>query len=202
MAPRVAARPAPLPRATDALGNAAGAPASDYAVRFDGVDDAISLPNAIGQTFTIAFWYKAGASSQANPFTIDGGANGAPLRIYNNTPLIEFRSGGTQLTAPRSLSDGQWHFIVATRNTSGRVALYVDGNVTPIASLNSPAVYQVRRPAAISPSPDVPTLLPLLPAQLPGSVTLNLPPYLRSRRVTDPTRAQIVKYSIPRRTIL
>lgn len=128
-----------LPGAVDSSGNAAGTPASDYAVRFDGSDDAITIPNPFGQSFTIAFWYKAGVSSQATPFTIDGGANGISLRVYNDTPRIEFRSGNSTLAATPTLNDSRWHSIVATREASGRLAIYLDGNATVIASLPTSA---------------------------------------------------------------
>ncbi|MCB0159886.1 MAG: hypothetical protein KDD83_17265, partial [Caldilineaceae bacterium] len=141
---------AALPGALDTLGNAVGTPASDFAVRFDGGDDRLTLPNPIDQTFTIAFWYKASATDQWDPFTIDGGSGGFALHIYNTTPNVEIYSGNTIMQANTStlantvLYDGAWHFVVATRNAAGTLALYLDGNATPVktqASAAAPAHY-------------------------------------------------------------
>ncbi|MCB0072377.1 MAG: hypothetical protein KDE20_12995, partial [Caldilineaceae bacterium] len=141
---------AALPGAVDNLGNAVGTPASDFAVRFDGGDDRLTLPNSIGQAFTIAFWYKANATNQGDPFTINGGSGGFALRIYNTTSNVEIYSGNTVMQANTStlankvLYDGQWHFVVATRDAAGTLALYLDGNATPVktvANSGAPAYY-------------------------------------------------------------
>lgn len=129
--------------AVDNLGNAAGTPASDYALRFDGVDDAITMPNPNLNTdnygFTFAFWYKAGFTSQQNaPFMIVGkqpnGAVVSSISVQNNSGRLEFTGGGGVVGANMKLNDGQWHFIVVTYD--GRLALYVDGNTTPVATGN------------------------------------------------------------------
>ncbi|MCL4830278.1 MAG: tandem-95 repeat protein [Caldilinea sp.] len=138
------------PGAVDNLGNAAGTPASDYAVRFDGVDDALTLNNPYAATgradFTVAFWYKGGVTSQANaPFTVAGidASNNTLVRVQldNRTGRIEFAFGSYVIGADNTgVNDGRWHAIVATRDdyaSNGRLALYLDGNATPIASGNS-----------------------------------------------------------------
>ncbi len=134
---------AALAGAVDNLGNAAGTPASDYALGFDGGDDTITLTNPfrdLRQTFSLSFWYKAGATASSAPFTI---ANVAPsgntamqVLLDNATGRIEFAFGGAVISATATLNDGRWHHIVATRDDfdRGRLALYLDGNTTPIAS--------------------------------------------------------------------
>jgi len=150
------------PGAVDNLGNAAGTPASDYAVRFDGVDDALTLNNPYAATgrsdFTVAFWYKAGVTGMANaPFTVAGidASNNTLVRVQvdNHTGRIEFAFGSYVITADNTgVNDGRWHAIVATRDgyaSTGRLALYLDGATTPIASGNSlvttlpPAIFRI-----------------------------------------------------------
>ncbi|MBP8293278.1 MAG: hypothetical protein KAX65_10925, partial [Caldilineaceae bacterium] len=134
---------AALAGAVDNLGNAAGTPASDYALGFDGGDDTITLTNPfrdLRQTFSLSFWYKAGATASSAPFTI---ANVAPsgntalqVLVDNTAGRIEFALGGAVISATATLNDSRWHHIVATRDDfdRGRLALYLDGNTTPIAS--------------------------------------------------------------------
>jgi hypothetical protein len=173
-----------LPGAVDHLGNpVSGGPqgkASDYAIRFEGLGDTISLPNPVGQTFTVAFWYKANASSLPWPFTINGGANGFALKVYPNTPLIEFLSGSATLTATPNVNDGRWHFIAATREANGRLALYLDGNATEIAALSNAAVPNLPATLQISGGGTAVDLdqLQLFPTALRGSTLREL--YARS----------------------
>jgi Ca2+-binding RTX toxin-like protein len=126
-----------LPGATDSQGNAAGTPASDYAVQFDGGDDELTMSNPLGNEFSLAFWYKA-ATGGGTAFYIESGQpNGFGFFTYNDSALTEFYAGGTRIAAPTSLHDGQWHFVVATRANSSALAMYLDGNLTPVVSAPS-----------------------------------------------------------------
>ncbi|MCE7981159.1 MAG: hypothetical protein DYG89_08210, partial [Caldilinea sp. CFX5] len=89
-----------LPGATDNLGNAVGAPASDYSVRFDGADDKLTLGNPLGNVFSLAFWYKA-SGGNGSAFSIESGQpNGFGLFIYNGLNIVEFFAGGTRIATP------------------------------------------------------------------------------------------------------
>ncbi|RIK42794.1 MAG: hypothetical protein DCC55_07765 [Chloroflexi bacterium] len=136
-----------LPGATDAQGIAVGGGAmslsSDYSVRFDGGDDELLLPNALGNEFSLAFWYKAQPTNNGASFAIESGQRngsgqslGFGLFLNNHNSVIQFDAGGVEIhgPAPASLTNGQWHFIVATRKSTGALAVYFDGNPTPFIS--------------------------------------------------------------------
>lgn len=129
------------PGATDSGGLAAGTPASDYAIRFDGAGDTVSLGNRLGSEFSIAFWYKAPPQSgSANTFYINSsGPGGFAVYVASGSPEIEFFSGLARAASGTSLLDNQWHHIVATRGGNGNLAVYLDGNPTPIATATGSA---------------------------------------------------------------
>lgn len=130
------------PGATDNLGNAIGTPASDYSVQFDGSNDVLSLGNPLGSEFSVAFWYRATGGASSNPFFVESNQpSGFGIFIYNNNPIVteffvgDFNTG--RVAVPQGLADGNWHYVVATRASSGALALYLDGNPTPVASRTS-----------------------------------------------------------------
>ena len=136
-----------LPGATDSLDNAVGKPASDYSLRFDGMDDQITLPNApntpytLGSEFSIAFWYKAdGAATPLTTFYVQGSGNAPGFALNINSATLEFWAGtlASKISAPHSMNDGKWHFVTATRHGNGGLALYVDG-VSKAAGVGSTA---------------------------------------------------------------
>jgi hypothetical protein len=121
-----------LPGATDSSGIAVGTPASDYSIQFDGTDDEVYLINPLGNEFSLAFWYKAGYGSGPAFFIESGQPNGFGFFHYNDTNTTEFWVGNTLLAANTTLNNGQWHFVVATRASNGDMALYLNGNPTPV----------------------------------------------------------------------
>jgi hypothetical protein len=124
------------PGATDSGGLAAGTPASDYAIRFDGAGDTLSLNNRLGSEFSVAFWYKAAPQSGfATNFGISSnGSGGFTMNVATGSSPIEFLSGSARAASTTSLLDDQWHQVVATRSSNGNLAVYLDGNPTPIAT--------------------------------------------------------------------
>ncbi|MCL4863014.1 MAG: hypothetical protein KJZ93_26625, partial [Caldilineaceae bacterium] len=149
------------PGATDQAGNPIGGgplgAASDYAVQFDGFENTLDVGNPLGSEFSIAFWYKAGSSSESLPFRVESGfalqtgpPDGFSLRIYNNINLVFFSAGGvaTSNAVPTPLNNGAWRFVVATRTSNGNLAVHIDGNPTPIATASgsvTPAMFNTVR---------------------------------------------------------
>jgi hypothetical protein len=136
-----------LPGATDAQGNAIGGgplgAASDYSIQFDGVDDLLTMGNPLGNEFTLAFWYKATGGPSSTPFFIESNQPaGFGLFIYNQL-ATEFFVNNTitgRIATPQGLGDGNWHFVAVTRSGTGALAMYLDGNSTPVtSSTTSPA---------------------------------------------------------------
>ena len=144
-----------------AVGGGAQGPASDYAVAFTGdFAQGIQLPTPIQQQFSFAFWYKSPVSTNPDSFWIADNTSSANTFLSFNIfgSFIEFKSGATSFRADRNINDGAWHFVVATRDdVSGLMAIYLDGNPTPVATLtnsNRPFTQSTlwlrsRRPASI-----------------------------------------------------
>ncbi|MCX6047063.1 MAG: Ig-like domain-containing protein, partial [Chloroflexi bacterium] len=119
------------------LGGAPNASLSDYAVQFDGVDDFLTVNRSVPDSFTVAFWLKAPPAAVADMLLLDQGANGAggfAVWLSQGRPGLLINTAESIVSAGR-VDDNQWHFVAATRNrNTGAVALYVDGNPTPVAS--------------------------------------------------------------------
>ena len=118
-----------LPGATTAQNNPVGTPSSDYAIRFDGVDDAFTINRALSTDFSVALWLKA-ATGANSTILVDQGANAvtgwALGLVAGKASFLVGQTGVVQSTA--RFDDNQWHHIVVTRDQpSGVVRLYVDG---------------------------------------------------------------------------
>jgi hypothetical protein len=144
-----------------AVGGGAQGPSSDYAVAFTGdFAQGIQLPTPTSAQnhFSFAFWYKSPASTNPDSFSLADSTANAFLSFNIFGSYLEFKSGATSFRADRNINDGAWHFVVATRDdASGRMAIYLDGNPTPVATLatsNRPFTQSTlwlrsRRPATI-----------------------------------------------------
>jgi hypothetical protein len=113
------------------LPGAPNAPLSDYALRFDGVNDRAFLQNTrLPGSFSAAFWVKAAPGANSDGLLIDHGAaaaNGWSFFLSNGRPALRIGTNQT-LTSPNAIDNDQWRFVVATRSSrTGAVALYVDG---------------------------------------------------------------------------
>jgi uncharacterized repeat protein (TIGR01451 family) len=140
---------------------------NNTAVRFDGVDDYVSVARQIQDDFTIEFWFK---STQGT---------GTDAQWWGNAALVdaevggEFNDFGTSLrsdgrvvagtgspnvsivSTSAGYNDGAWHHVAFTRNRlGGALALYIDGSPAGTAtgastqSLTSPPAITFGRQAA------------------------------------------------------
>ena len=120
---------AALPGAVNAQNNPVGTPASDYAIRFDGVDDLLALNRGLSTDFSVALWLKA-ATTANNSIIVDQGANavtGWALGLVGGRASFLVGQNGI-VQSPARVDDNQWHHVVVTRDQpSGVVRLYVDG---------------------------------------------------------------------------
>src|SRR3989344_4910484 len=112
---------------------------------FNGSSGRISMGNPAGlnfgtEPFSLEVWFRwdGGGSSVNNiirksNYPSDGGpGSGYWLRLGRESGLLEFSIGATtgpegQSFITASVSPNVWHYVVATRDDSDRVALYVDG---------------------------------------------------------------------------
>ncbi|MFN8489011.1 MAG: LamG-like jellyroll fold domain-containing protein [Caldilineaceae bacterium] len=143
-----------------AVGGGAQGPASDYAVGFNGdFAQGIFIPTPVQNHFSFTFWYKSPASTDSGGLRLaDTVGSGAffSLSIFN--PYTELTSGSTILHVDRNLNDGVWHFVAATRDdTTGRLSIYIDGDVNPAATVatsdkpfpRNPLLLRSARPASV-----------------------------------------------------
>lgn len=116
------------------------------AASFNGSNSYVQIPVSVRNDFTIAFWAKttntAGTAQWFNgQGFVDGDTPGANADF--GTALVGNKFGfgvgnpNTTLTATNIINDGQWHHLVATRNsTSGLMTVSVDG--VPQGSVTGP----------------------------------------------------------------
>ncbi len=132
---------------------APNAPLSDYALRFDGTDDVITLPRRVQDSFSIAFWIKA-SQSNTQQMLVDGGvgqSNGFGLWLNNGVPTVEVSQ--SQAAASARIDNGQWRFVTVSRTQeTGQVVVRVDGssviNVTrSTAALAATATWRLGKQA-------------------------------------------------------
>jgi hypothetical protein len=82
---------------------------------------------------------------------VSGPGSGYWLRIYQSSNTLEFFAGATDGT-PQAIIDtaitpGGWHHVVGTKDTSGLMSLYLDGqpagtaNITPTFDVSSSATF-------------------------------------------------------------
>lgn len=119
---------------------------SNSAVSFDGVNDYVSIANQTTADFSLELWIKTTAQSRTGSQAyygdgliwsdVAGTADDFVLAILNNR--ASFFDGDANGGAGRSISgttllnDGQWHHLVATRqsgNATNGLQLYVDGRL-------------------------------------------------------------------------
>ncbi len=115
------------------------------AIRFDGVDDYIRVPNFLVDTqaanFSLECWINTTAQSltgtqayQGNGIIwsdVRGYADDFVLAVLNNRVAFfdgDANSGnGATIIGTTTINDGGWHHIVATREAGAQMKLYVDG---------------------------------------------------------------------------
>ena len=124
----------------------------EYSLSFDGIDDHIIIDNTadiVGtDDFSIAFWFRtdnlissdtykmlvnSDTGNQQWTFAIEyGGLEGRAIGVLS---FIVFTGGvnssvNYELTSDERVDDGNWHFVVGTRErNSGEIKLYIDGNL-------------------------------------------------------------------------
>ncbi|MBC7937618.1 MAG: hypothetical protein H7Y86_19895 [Rhizobacter sp.] len=112
---------------------------TDYALRFDGVNDYLTIPNGVAASFTLEARIKTSATSNTGSaawqgnviFSADivGAADDFTFSMLNNKLAFGDGNSNTETAGTTNLNDGLWHHIavVRTAGSPGTVKLYVDG---------------------------------------------------------------------------
>jgi len=102
---------------------------NDAAAFFDGVDDAVTVPDSAGldlaDVVTIEAWVRCTAAG-ATGTIVDKGANAYLFRVAAGVPAFSKSGVATIVSATVNLDDLGWHHVVITKNAATNV-LYVDG---------------------------------------------------------------------------
>ena len=113
--------------------NQSGALAGDSnpAVRFDGSTGYVGVPAApgldLGDSFSLELWLKRQSVSATQQTLVSKGTNGYQLRLSTTGALELVKQGGSTILASTStVSDTNWHHVVAVKDGS-TAKLYLDG---------------------------------------------------------------------------
>jgi hypothetical protein len=108
-----------------------------YAVNFNGTSTYATIPKSISGTFSISMWVATSDTGTAGQWYAGKGlvdaytaANAADWGTALNAGKFSFGIGNpdTTLTSTTAINDGNWHQVVATRNTTtGAMQIYIDG---------------------------------------------------------------------------
>lgn len=111
----------------------------NQAAFFNGLNSCIQIPSPIASDFSISMWLQTrdtGGTGQwySGKGLVDGymAAKTSDFGTALNNGKFSLGIGGpnTTLTSTRSVNDGYWHFVVATRDCStGAMQVYVDGDL-------------------------------------------------------------------------
>ena len=123
-----------------------------YSLAFDGVDDYVdtNISTLTGTDFSISYWFKTTATLTNYTFYVPFSAvsnqqfTGAYLYYHPTTKLTvrSKNSSGTLVKGTIDLSDGNWHNIVVTYDsTSYALKMYVDGSIDYDETIFSYAVF-------------------------------------------------------------
>ena len=109
-------------------------------LQFNGVDSYVQVPRSIGSgsCFSIAFWMKttstggSGSSWTGGAGLVDGAVIGVTndfgVSLLNSKIAFGVGNPDTTLQSTVTVNDGQWHYVVATRNDfTGMMTIYLDG---------------------------------------------------------------------------
>lgn len=111
------------------------------AANFDGTDDYASISRFdLGSSgITLEAWVKSTSSDSTKTYTgnaaqnvIGDNTNGVGLGFGltgGKIQYMHYNSAWASVNGTANVNDGNWHHIVATHNTSGAVALYLDGKL-------------------------------------------------------------------------
>jgi|GEM_PF-1514250 len=119
-------------------------------IAFDGIDDAIQLPDtnrfdfASDQGFTVQSWVKFSSTPSARIFSTGGdnynkgfnlsvnGQNGSTFYFIAGDGV---KAHSVAIESPTGYNDSQWHHVLVTLDkTTKKIVLYVDGKIATISS--------------------------------------------------------------------
>ena len=111
----------------------------NLALQFNGTNSYVQIPRSIGagSSFGIAFWLKTTSAGGSGSFWYNGaglvdgtvfGANDFGVSLLGGKIAMGVGNPDTTLQSTAVVNDGQWHYVVVTRNGfTGMMTIYFDG---------------------------------------------------------------------------
>ena len=104
---------------------------TNRAVRLDGTNDYVTVPDALSLRFgngplTIETWIKRSTVDLNALLIVQKGASGAQFALYNDNAQFGKNDVGTIVTSTASVTGTGWHHLVVTKNGAATL-LYIDG---------------------------------------------------------------------------
>ncbi|WP_344006021.1 LamG-like jellyroll fold domain-containing protein [Nocardioides lentus] len=124
----------------------------DTAASFDGVDDHASVARPVSGSFSLELWFRSVQGRGSSGSWTNGaalldastptflGESGFGISVFADGRVVAGVADGLFAPARTAVSsgghlDGRWHHVVMTRDArSGRVELYVDGELRAVAA--------------------------------------------------------------------
>jgi two-component sensor histidine kinase len=107
------------------------------ALKFDGVDDYGTLPNVLGENFTLEICIKTSKESAKGLYAFQGSGifdadvpnmhNDFTLSLLNDRVAFHDGSSNKNIVGKTKVTDGKWHQISLTRTKGEFFRLYIDG---------------------------------------------------------------------------
>lgn len=98
---------------------------TNQAVRFDGIDDVISIPVSTTPDYTVSLWLNA-ACEDCGVYSLHNGTS-VYHQIYLKAGRVCSLAGSSEMCSQSTtLADGQWHYVVYT-NDGYTADLWLDG---------------------------------------------------------------------------
>ena len=115
---------------------------------FDGTDDHMEIDSVInlGTVFSISFWIKTTVAFNSNTIILGSGTGNGTFLLWFRNYCLTFTNDSNNYYSPanydnatvNTLSDGNWHNFVLTRNGTTSANMYVDAiSVKTFSSVNS-----------------------------------------------------------------
>jgi hypothetical protein len=118
---------------------ATGGPAGGPALEFNGTGDAVHIPRAVQDDFTIAFWVKTTQKGGLGQWYNGAGLVDAEVAgvtddfgtaLVGNSFALGVGKPDTTVRSWRVVNDGRWHHVAGTRSrATGAIRVFVDGKL-------------------------------------------------------------------------
>lgn len=126
----------------------------NHALHFDGSNDIVNLgapllPTTANTPFSIEAWIRTTDGDGVIVAQYDQNSSQRFRFFIQNGKLDYLRGNDSYASSTATVSDGQWHHVAVTRNSSGAINLYIDGVLDGTGTDNTGFINDATRIGAI-----------------------------------------------------